>query len=54
MDDSAPTQHIFHASVSTKKPETAVISGLQLVEATGVEPVSENNQSRLLHAYPEL
>ncbi|WP_320040761.1 hypothetical protein [uncultured Desulfobacter sp.] len=38
MDDSAPTQHIFHASVSTKKPETAVISGLQLVEATGVEP----------------
>jgi len=24
------------------------------VEAAGVEPASENNQSRLLHAYPKL
>ncbi len=54
MEDSAPTQHIFHASVSTKKPETAGISGFEMVEATGVEPVSENNQPRLLHVYPEL
>jgi len=25
-----------------------------LVEAAGVEPASENNQSRLLHTYPEV
>lgn len=25
-----------------------------MVEAAGVEPASENNQSRFLHAYPEL
>ncbi len=54
MINPAPTQHILDHTEEIKKPETTVISGSKMVEAAGVEPASENNQSRLLHAYPKL